>query len=96
MDAYLGSIDRALELRPNALFPAHGPAVLNAVQKLEELKQHRLEREAEILEAWRSGMREPLEMVRSIYSEVPEAIHPVAARQLQAHLKRLRDLGKLA
>ncbi|MEE8524758.1 MAG: MBL fold metallo-hydrolase [Thermoanaerobaculia bacterium] len=95
MDAYLDSLRRMAELAPKTLFPAHGPAVLAAVDKLEEFRRHRLEREAQILAAWRAGKRQPEEMVADIYPEVPPAIHGVAARQVQAHLDRLRKLGEL-
>ncbi len=95
MDAYLESLRRVRQLMPEILFPAHGPAVLNAVQKLEKLERHRLAREEEVFQAWQAGQREPIEMVKSIYSGIDEAIHPVAARQLGAHIERLQKLGRI-
>lgn len=95
MDAYLDSLRRMAELAPRTLFPAHGPAVLAAVAKLEEFRRHRLDREAQVLAAWQGGKRHAAEMVADIYPEVPAAIHPIAARQVQAHLDRLEKLGSL-
>jgi len=95
MDAYLHSIDRVLELDPATLFPAHGPAILDVRGKLEKLRSHRLAREAQVLAAWRRGRRRPEEMVAEVYPEVPPEVHPVAARQVQAHLDRLERLGEI-
>jgi glyoxylase-like metal-dependent hydrolase (beta-lactamase superfamily II) len=95
MDDYLASLVRVAELEPRTLFPAHGPTVRAAVAKLHEYVEHRLWREDRILEAWRSGLREPMELVRRVYDDVPEIAHPLAARQLQAHLDRLERRGKL-
>ncbi len=95
MESYLGSLQRMAELGPKTLFPSHGPAVLAAVEKLEEFRRHRLEREAQVLAAWRAGKRRPEEMVGDIYPDVPPGVHAVAARQVQAHLDRLGNLGRL-
>ncbi len=95
MDAYLESLDRAIELEPEILFPAHGPPVRDAVGHLQRLGRHRLERENQVLAAWRSGTRQPAEMVAGIYPDVPEIIHPIAERQIMAHLERLRRRGEI-
>ncbi len=95
MEAYLRSLGRMIELAPRTLFPAHGPVILDAVGKLEEYRAHRLERERQVLAAWRAGRRSAAEMVGEIYAEVPRHLHPVAERQVGAHLERLRGLGEL-
>jgi glyoxylase-like metal-dependent hydrolase (beta-lactamase superfamily II) len=95
MDQYLDSLARMAELKPRTLFPAHGPTVLAAVEKLEEYRRHRLEREAQVLAAWEAGQRSAREMVAGIYPDVPVAVHPVAERQVEAHLARLRKSGQL-
>ncbi len=95
MDAYLESLDRVIALEPEILFPAHGPPVRGAVGRLEKLKRHRLEREDQVLEAWRSGLRTPGEMVGGVYAEVPREVHPIAERQILAHLDRLRRHGRI-
>ncbi len=95
MDAYLSSLDKAAALEPELLFPAHGPPVNGAVSRLRKLKRHRLEREAQILEAWHGGARQPSEMVAEIYADVPKIVHPIAERQILAHLERLRRRGRI-
>ena len=95
MDAYLESLDKAAALDPEILFPAHGPPVRGAAGRLKKLKRHRLEREQQVLAAWRGGARQPAEMVAHIYAEVPKIVHPVAERQILAHLERLRRRGEI-
>ncbi len=95
MEAYLGSLARLGALRPQVLFPAHGPAVRNALSRLREYIDHRLWREEKIVEAWSRGLRTPEEMLPTVYDDVPKEAHPLAQRQILAHLERLRRLGKI-
>ncbi len=95
MDAYLESLDRVIALEPEILFPAHGPPVHGAAGRLKKLKRHRLEREKQVLGAWQAGARQPAEMVAGIYAEVPRQVHPIAERQILAHLDRLRRQGRI-
>ncbi|MEM8934601.1 MAG: MBL fold metallo-hydrolase, partial [Acidobacteriota bacterium] len=95
MDDYLGSLDRMAALEPQVLFPSHGPGSLDAVAKLREFHSHRLEREAKVLTAYREGKTTPSAMVAEVYADVPPFVHPIAERQIQAHLDRLAKLGEL-
>jgi glyoxylase-like metal-dependent hydrolase (beta-lactamase superfamily II) len=95
MDLYLDSLARMRDLAPRALFPAHGPAIADAVGKLQEFIDHRLWREERILAAWRSGLREPAAMLPTVYDDVPAIAHALAERQALAHLERLRKQGRL-
>jgi ribonuclease/clavin/mitogillin len=96
MQDYLGSLGKLAALRPSTLFPAHGPAVRNAVAKLREYIDHRLWREEKILDAWGRGLRTPEEMLPTVYEDVPPQAHPLARRQILAHLERLRRTGRIA
>ncbi len=95
MDDYLASLAKLMALAPHTLFPGHGPAVKNAVPKLREYIDHRLWREERVLAAWNAGHREPAAMLPSVYDDVPREAHPLAARQILAHLARLRHAGRL-
>jgi endoribonuclease LACTB2 len=95
MDDYLGSLEKLAALRPGTLFPGHGPAIKNGVEKLREYIDHRLWREGRILEAWSAGRRQPAEMLPAVYDDVPQQAWPIAERQILAHLDRLRKLGRL-
>ncbi len=95
MDDYLGSLEKLAALRPGTLFPGHGPAIKNGVDKLREYLDHRLWREERILEAWSAGKRTPAEMLPTVYDDVPQQAWPIAQRQILAHLDRLRKLGRI-
>jgi glyoxylase-like metal-dependent hydrolase (beta-lactamase superfamily II)/8-oxo-dGTP pyrophosphatase MutT (NUDIX family) len=90
MEQYMGSLQRMIDLSPRTLFPAHGPALGDAVGHLQENLDHRRQREAAILEAWQAGHRQPAAIVDQVYEDLAPPIRPVAARQVLAHLERLR------
>ncbi len=96
MSDYLDSLARLRELGPRAIFPAHGPMIVTAEAKLEEYIRHREWREERILEAWRTGLREPAAMLETVYDDVPKIAHPLAERQIVAHLERLEEMGRLS
>ncbi len=96
MKDYLASLERLLELpQLTALFPAHGPVLANTRGKIEEYIKHRLEREALIVSALSD---EPLtipEIVTKVYTDVPAALHKLAALSVQAHLEKLAVEGRV-
>lgn len=95
MNAYIQSLARVAALEPATVLPGHGPVLLGA-ERLRELIDHRLAREARILAAWRRGVRSPEAMLPEIYDDAPRQAWPLAARQIAAHLIRLRLTGELA
>jgi glyoxylase-like metal-dependent hydrolase (beta-lactamase superfamily II)/8-oxo-dGTP pyrophosphatase MutT (NUDIX family) len=95
MDDYLASLDKLAALPPRTLFPSHGPAIHNAVAKLREYVKHRLWREERVVAAWNRGLRTPKEMLPTVYDDVPKEAHPLAERQILAHLDRLRKAGRI-
>lgn len=95
MSDYLASLGRMIALPPRTLFPAHGPAIEDASAKLHEYVAHRLRREDKVLAAWHHGLRSAGEMVASVYDDAPDAARLLAERQIEAHLARLRTLGRI-
>jgi glyoxylase-like metal-dependent hydrolase (beta-lactamase superfamily II)/8-oxo-dGTP pyrophosphatase MutT (NUDIX family) len=95
MATYLDSLRRMRELPVTALFPAHGPVMANARAKIQEYIDHRLERERKILAAWQGGARQPAEIVKEVYTDVPAAMHGLAERSVLAHLEKLREEKQL-
>ncbi len=95
MDLYLASLNRLRELAPRTLFVSHGAPFLDGVTKLTEYRDHRLAREAQILDCWEAGVREPREMIPRLYPEIAPSVVPLAERQILAHLVRLERLGRI-
>ena len=95
MATYLDSLERMHDMPVTALFPAHGPVMANAKQKIREYIDHRLERERKILAAWREGHHDAGAIVREVYTDVAPAMHALAERSVIAHLEKLREEGRL-
>lgn len=92
---YLTSLERMLALAPRTIYPGHGPTVLDGVAKLREYLTHRAEREAQILAGLADGPRGLDELVAGIYADHPVEVHPLAARSVTAHLRKLRSEGRV-
>ncbi len=89
MTDYLESLERLAALRPRFLFPAHGPVLDDAEEKLRACARHRLWREGRVRDAWVRGLREPALMLPEVYPDLTPAARPLAERQILAHLERL-------
>ena len=93
---YLNSLERMRSIPDlTILFGGHGPAIASAYEKIDEYINHRLEREAKILEAVRSGISTPAEIVSVVYTDVSPKAYPMAERAVIAHLEKLEVEGKL-
>jgi ribonuclease/clavin/mitogillin len=91
MATYFESLRRMHELPVTALFPAHGPVMANARWKIGTYLEHRVERENNILAAWKRGLRETSDIVKDVYTDVSSTMYGLAARSVLAHLEKLRE-----
>lgn len=91
MRDYLASLDRLITLSPRRLWPAHGPAVEDPVGLLRASRDHRLQREVQVLAALRAGLDRVPSIAESIYHGLPLALMPAAQENVLAHLEKLRD-----
>jgi len=95
MSAYLASLELLLELRPERLYPGHGPLVPDAVARVGGYLAHRLDREAQVLAALGAGDRTPAEVVARVYAAVDPALHAAAELSVRAHLAKLVREGRV-
>ncbi|MEZ5363678.1 MAG: MBL fold metallo-hydrolase [Bryobacterales bacterium] len=95
MDDYLHSLSRLISLQPSVLLPSHGSMMANAVERLQQLYNHRLRREQQVLEAWKQGQRDPVEILPTVYTDISAHEYPLAERQIAAHIVRLQKLGMI-
>jgi glyoxylase-like metal-dependent hydrolase (beta-lactamase superfamily II) len=93
--AYLESLEKILRLTPSRLYPGHGSEVDDPVALVSWYVRHRLEREREILAAVAGGASTVGEVVEEVYREVDPALFPMAARSVEAHLRKLSAEGRL-
>ncbi len=96
MAAYLASLERIKTLRPRlkAIAPGHGHVITDPLAVIDDYIAHRREREAQVLAAVRArGSATVAEVVEDVYAGVADELHPVAARTVWAHLRKLADEG---
>ena len=94
MSDYLASLDRLLEAKPGAIYPAHGPVVPGGVAKLAQYRAHRHEREELVLAALSKTPAAPAALVPAAYPELKREMYPFAERSLLAHLLKLVREGR--
>jgi glyoxylase-like metal-dependent hydrolase (beta-lactamase superfamily II) len=93
MRAYIDSLRKVMGRDDVALWPTHGAPVTSPEPYLAAFLEHRLEREAQVLAAVRSGVSDIDSMVKMLYADVREELHKPAARSVLAHLIKLVDDG---
>ena len=93
MRAYIDSLRKVMGRADAALWPTHGAPVTSPEPFLAAFLDHRLEREAQVLAAVRSGLSDIDAMVKTLYADVREELHKPAARSVLAHLIKLVDDG---
>lgn len=93
MRAYIDSLRKVIGRRDVSLWPTHGAPVTDPQPFLEAFLGHRLEREAQVLNAVRSGTTTIDAMVKVLYADVREELHKAAGRSVLAHLVKLVDDG---
>jgi len=91
--AYLRSLDRLAALEPRILFPGHWDPVTDAMAKIAEYRDHRLQREAQILAEVRSAPGTAAELTRRVYGDLDEKLMFAAEMTMHAHLRKLIDDG---
>jgi glyoxylase-like metal-dependent hydrolase (beta-lactamase superfamily II) len=95
MGAYLTSLRLLAQLPLAAIAPAHGHVLDDPAAVIDYYLRHRTEREEHLAEALaRRGRSTVSELVADVYTDVPEALHPVARYSVWAHLLHLRDQGR--
>ncbi|HEY5875531.1 MAG TPA: MBL fold metallo-hydrolase [Ilumatobacteraceae bacterium] len=94
MRAYCASLEKLLRRPTDELYrPTHGGPITEPRPFVEAYLAHRLEREAQVLGALRSGLTDIPAIVAKLYADVREELHQAAGRSVFAHLVKLVDDG---
>ena len=93
MRDYIESLRKVMGRDDATLWPTHGAPVTSPKPFLEAFLEHRLDREAQVLGAVRSGLSDIDAMVKVMYADVREELHKAAARSVLSHLIKLADDG---
>ncbi len=95
MAQYVESLRKMQALEAELLCCGHGPPVKEADRKLQELIDHRHEREEQILSLVKEGRDTVKRLVRGIYPELDKRILGMAASQVTSHLAKLETEGRV-
>lgn len=95
MRAYLASLKRLLDFRIKRIAPGHGEWIDCAHDEIRKLIAHRLKREGSILTALAEQRLRLPQIVAAVYPALPEALKPWAELSAWAHLRKLRDEGRV-
>jgi glyoxylase-like metal-dependent hydrolase (beta-lactamase superfamily II) len=96
MGAYLRSLERVKRLRAARLYPGHGDPISAPDAVIDEYVKHRLMRERQVLDGLASGPRRIADLVRLIYPDLSQSLHPMAALSVYAHLLKLKAEGRVS
>jgi hydroxyacylglutathione hydrolase len=92
---YLDSLRLVLRMDVQRIYPAHGPVLEPARPVIEGYIAHRLERDAQILQAVSAGAEMVADIVARVYRDVAPALHPVARLSVLSHLHKLEREGRV-
>jgi glyoxylase-like metal-dependent hydrolase (beta-lactamase superfamily II) len=95
MAAYLDSLRLVAGRNDDVAIPTHGPPIPDPSAFVNQLIEHRLEREAQVLTAVRDGLDTIPAMVELLYVAVRKELHKPARRSVLAHLVKLVDDGSV-
>ena len=91
MGPYLASLDRIHHTGLDRLYPGHGDEMDEPDEVISWYLAHRLERERQIVAAIAGGADSIGAVVETVYADVDSALHPLAARSVVAHLRKLES-----
>jgi glyoxylase-like metal-dependent hydrolase (beta-lactamase superfamily II)/8-oxo-dGTP pyrophosphatase MutT (NUDIX family) len=93
MRKYFASLQRVIEWNPRVVIPSHGVAQ-GGIHFIEQTLRHRRLREEQVLNLHRAG-KSIDEMLAMIYAEIDPRLLPLARKNIESHLAKLRDEGAL-
>lgn len=96
MGSYLASLEKLRGIGLERLHPGHGEVMDEPDRVIDWYLEHRRQRHQEILEAIRGGARRTGDIVELVYQDVDRALHPLAAKSVEAHLELMLRRGEIA
>ena len=83
---YLDSLDVIEQTGAVRLMPSHGDPVDNAMNRIEEIRSHRMMRQSQVEECLHRGMTEPVDIVAELYEGLTPRLMEAAQGCVQAHI----------
>ena len=95
LNDYLASLELLLDLNPTMLLPAHGPSINDPIARMIELREHRLARTQQLLNALNDEAQTLDQIAPSIYVDTDPKLFGAAAASLSAHADALLEDGRI-
>nr|XP_027308135.2 endoribonuclease LACTB2 [Anas platyrhynchos] len=95
---YMKTLKRLLEMKPDLIYPGHGPVVRDANTRIQGYISHRTAREKQILNVFQKNVGKSFtssELLSMVYKDIPENLLLAAEKNLLVHLKKLEKEGKV-
>jgi ribonuclease/clavin/mitogillin len=104
LSTYMSSLERMRSLFKGRAYPGHGPVVEDGPGRVLQYIHHRKKRESQVLEVLESsgstregpGGWDVMELVKVIYSDVPEELHLPASGGVIQILEKLEKEGRVS
>jgi glyoxylase-like metal-dependent hydrolase (beta-lactamase superfamily II) len=90
---YLRSLERIAQLQPARALPAHGPVIEDPLALIRRYVAHRVQREAQVLDALAAGHADVASIAARMYPTLQPALVPMAHESVLAHLHKLEADG---
>ena len=95
MGAYLASLGVIQARNFKTLWPTHGPPITEPGPFIDAYREHRMDRERQILAQLGAGETRIREMVPKMYVGVDSRLYPAAAHSVFAHMLELVRTGRV-
>ena len=95
MTQYMKSLQLLLERDDEVYWPTHGTCIRDVKNYIQAFIDHRLDREAQILDCLGNGYHSINDMVPVMYTDTDKRMYGAAARSVLAAMMRLVDTGKV-
>jgi glyoxylase-like metal-dependent hydrolase (beta-lactamase superfamily II) len=96
MTAYINSLELLLERDEDVYWPTHGTCIKDTHNYVQSFIDHRLAREAQIVEALKAGQTKIPDMVPSMYQGTDPSLYGAAGQSVLAAMVRMIDRGVVA
>lgn len=95
MALYIASLRKMQAVGASLLAPGHGPVVKDPSRKIQELIDHRQQREDQVVALIAGGKDTAKALVKAIYPELDKRLLQMATGQVISHLHKLQTEGKV-
>lgn len=96
MADYMDSLDKVMARGFDIIWPTHGPAITDVAPFLQGYRDHRIERENQVLSQLEAGRSTIAEMIPVLYAAVDQRLWPAASLSVLSHLMKLAKDGRVS